>query len=127
MPKYVIDAWAWIEYFDATKHGLKAKEIIENCEIFTNAITISELVSKFLKKGKDPDGMFNAVLSLSKIIDIDAELAKEIGRLHYEVRKTESNFSFADASVLQTARDLNATVLTGDPDFKRLKGVEMLK
>lgn len=127
MPRYVVDAWAWIEYFDATKYGLKAKEVIEKCEIFTNAITISELVSKFLREGKDPVEMFNAVVSLSKIIEIDANSAREIGQLHYEIKRTRSNFSFGDASVLQTARRLNAKVLTGDPDFKGIKDAEMLK
>ncbi len=127
MPRYVVDAWAWVEYFNATKYGLKAKEFIENSEIFTNAITIAELVSKFMREGKNTDELFNAVVSLSKIIEVDANSAKEIGKLHYDVRKTNSNFSFGDASVLQTARALNAKVLTGDPDFKGLKNVELLK
>jgi PIN domain nuclease of toxin-antitoxin system len=125
--KYVIDSWAWIEYFDATKYGLKAKGIIEKHEIFTSAITISELVSKFLKEGKDPNEMVSALVSLSKIINIDINLARGIGMVHYQVKRTNPNFSFGDAAVLYTARSLNAKVLTGDPDFEGIKEVEMLK
>lgn len=127
MPKYVIDSWAWVEYFDATIYGLKAKETIEKGDTFTSAITISELSSKFMKEGRDPEEMVNAVASLSKIIDIDTNVAKGIGKTHYEVRRTNSNFSLGDAAVLYTAKSLNAKVLTGDPDFEGIKDVEMLK
>lgn len=125
--KYVIDSWAWIEYFDATQYGLKAREIIEKHEIFTSAITVSELVSKFMKERRDPDEMVNALASLSRIINIDINLARGIGMVHYQVKRTNPNFSFGDAAVLYTARSLNAKVLTGDPDFKGLKEAEMLK
>ncbi len=127
MPRYVVDSWAWIEYFNATEYGLKAKEIIEKCEIFTSAMTVSELVSKFMKEKKDQEEMIKALVSLSKIVDVDITMARGIGKVHYEVKRINSNFSFGDAAVLHTARESNAKVLTGDPDFKDIKEAEMLK
>jgi predicted nucleic acid-binding protein len=125
---YVIDSWAWIEYFRSTKHGLTAKGIIEGGgNVFTSALTISEVLSKFARMGMDVDDAYIAINTLSRIIEIDAVLARDAGILHSKIKKESPNFGLVDAFVLQTAMALGAKVLTGDPDFKGLRGVEMLK
>ena len=64
---------------------------------------------------------------MSKIIIGSPEFAKEVGVLHAEVKKKIPNFSLGDAFVLQTAKSLNAKVLTGDPDFRSIKEALMLR
>ena len=127
MARYVVDSWAWMEYLDGSEAGRMAKSKIEDREAFTSAITIAEVVSRVSRKGSDADMAFNSIVSLSKIVYVDEEFAKKVGLLHSSIKKRVTNFSLADAFVLQTAKNLDAKVLTGDPDFKGIKDAEMLK
>jgi PIN domain nuclease of toxin-antitoxin system len=127
MNKYVIDAWAWIEYFKGTTAGLDVKKRTQGGEINTNVVTLSEVISKFQRDGLDTNEAFEAVTSMSKMIPINEQFAKEVGLLHANTKKSRPNFSLADAFALYTARRLHAKVLTGDPGFKGLKEAIMLK
>ena len=125
--RYVVDAWAWIEYLKGTTIGLFVKKEIEGNEILTNVVTLSEVMSKFQRDGQDVDEGFQAVTSLSKMIVVNEQFAKGVGVLHAETKKTRSNFSLADAYALYTARKFHAKVLTGDLDFKGLKDAVIIK
>ncbi|MBI2672430.1 PIN domain-containing protein [Candidatus Woesearchaeota archaeon] len=129
MSNFVIDAYAWIEYFNGTKLGIKVKEILEdqNNLIYTNIITISELVSSYKRNSLSFEKEKNILLSTSAIYEINLDFAEEAGRLHAELKKERKNISMADIFVLLTARKLNAKVVTGDEDFKGLKEVVMIK
>ena len=121
--KYVIDAYAWIEYFIESSQGKKVKEVVESQdnEIFTSIITIAEISSIGVREKRDAELGNKIILSLSNIYFINLELSKEAGILHAEIRKKIKDFGLADAFVLLTARKLNAKILTGDPHFKRFK------
>ena len=49
---YVIDSYAWVEYFKGTKRGEIAKEFIETKENATASITITELSEKYERENK---------------------------------------------------------------------------
>ncbi len=125
--RYVIDAWAWIEYLKGTATGLFVKKEIEGKEILTNVVTLSEVMSKFQRDGQDVDEGFQAIASLSKMVAVNEQFAKEVGVLHAETKRTRPNFSLADAYALCTARKFRAKVLTGDLDFKGLKDAVIIK
>jgi PIN domain nuclease of toxin-antitoxin system len=124
--KYVVDSWAWIEYLDGSEIGKKVAMKLKAQEVFTNIVTIAEVISKVGRKQKDPDIAFRAMTSLSNIVAGDDEFAKRVGLLHSGVKKEVPNFSLGDAFTLYTAKSLSAKVLTGDPDFKGIKEAEML-
>jgi predicted nucleic acid-binding protein len=124
MSRYVVDAWAWIEYFRG-KHP-EAKLKIETEYVITSAVTVAEVASKFSREGYNVEDAVGAISSLSKVVLVDTKSAKEAGVLHSQMKRTRPNFSLADSFVLQTARSANAKILTGDKDFKGLKDVIML-
>lgn len=126
MAKYVIDAWAWMEYLDGSELGKKASRIIEGEDVVTSPVTVTEVTSRVSRKGKDPEIAFNSIVSLSKVVQITPEFAKETGLRHSKIKKRIPNFSIGDAFVLQTAKSIGARILTGDPDFKGIKEAEML-
>ena len=64
---------------------------------------------------------------MSKIIEINIELADATGKLHANIKKNRKHMSMADTFVLATARKLNAKVVTGDEDFRGLNEVIMIK
>lgn len=49
-PKYIIDAYAWIEYFRALKYSEVAKKYIENADSVTPSIVVAELSRKLQKE-----------------------------------------------------------------------------
>ncbi len=129
MNRYVIDAWAWIEYFKASKHGAKVKEVLDedNSEIYTCAITLAEVTSKVARENRDYKAAHTLLSSNSQIVSISEELSFEAGIIHFEMRKTLKDFGLADAYVLATARKLGSKVLTGDAHFKNVKEAIVLK
>ncbi len=125
MAKFVVDAYAWIEYLGGTEKGKKAAGIIEDesNEVFTSAATISEVVSKFLRENKDEKIGLNSINSLSIVISLSQEICASAGRIHFEAKKKNKEFGMLDAFVAATARKINAMILTGDDDFKHFKEV----
>jgi predicted nucleic acid-binding protein len=128
MSKYVIDAYAWIEYLDGSEAGHKVSAILEKTdELYTCAVTVAEVVSKVARKGKDVKLAFDVLVSNSQIMDVDEELSLQAGLLHFEIRKTLKDFGLADAYVLATARRLKAKILTGNLHFKNMKEAILVK
>lgn len=122
MTKHIIDAYAWIEYFDGSNKGKKVDSILENNnEIYTCAITIGEVISKVARMGKDTKTAYDILLANSQIINVDEELSLQAGLVHCEMRKTIKDFGLADAYILAAARKLGSKIVTGDPHFKDIK------
>lgn len=129
MSKYVIDAYAWIEYFDGSVLGEKVKRIVEDTKnsIYTNVVTIAELAGHFKRKEFDFAETKKVLLSLSSIYLIDIEFAEEAGKLHVDLKKERKHMGLADVLILLTARKTDAKVVTGDEDFRGLKETVMIK
>jgi predicted nucleic acid-binding protein len=129
MPRYVIDAYAWIEYLIGSEAGSEVNTILENDsnEIYTCAVTVAEVISKVSREGRDVKVAYDVLVNNSQVINVDEELSKETGLLHAEMRKTEKDFGLADAYVLATARKLKSKVLTGDKHFRSVKEAVLLK
>jgi predicted nucleic acid-binding protein len=124
MPKdYVVDAYAWIEYLIGSEAGTKIKTMLEdeNTGIYTNAVTLAEVISKVAREGRNAETVYKILVTNSDIIDADDQLSKEAGITHAEMRKTKKDFGLADAYVLATARKLKTKILSGDPHFKDVK------
>ena len=121
--KYVIDAYAWIEYLRGSKKGELARSIIDgrNNLIYTCAVTLAEVVSKIAREGKDFETAYEILTSNSQIVSVGEEISKSAGLLHSEMRRVKNDFGLADAYVLATARTTKAKVLTGDPHFDGVK------
>jgi len=121
--RYIIDAYAWIEYLIGSKAGEKVKSVLEeeNSEIYTCAVTVAEAVNKTAREGRDFETAYDILLSNSQVVNVDEEVSKEAGLLHSEMRKTKKDFGLADAYVLAIARRINSKVLTRDFHFRGVK------
>ena len=129
MSKYVVDAWAWVEYLIGSEFGKKLNEVLDesNNEVYTCAITLGEVISKVAREKRDTEAAYTMLLSNSQIVNVDEELSKHAGLLHCEMRKITKDFGLADAYVLATAKMLKAQILTGDAHFKGVKEAVLLK
>ncbi|MGB9914157.1 MAG: PIN domain-containing protein [Candidatus Bathyarchaeales archaeon] len=121
--KYIIDAYAWIEYLIGSEAGAKIKQLIEeeNNELYTSAVTLAEVISKIAREKQNVEAAYDIITSNSNIIDVNDQLSKETGILHAKMQKTKKDFGLADAYVLATATKIGAKIITGDPHFKNIK------
>jgi len=123
MSRFIIDAYAWIEYFDGTTKGLTVKKILESDkhECFTGTVTIAEVISKMKRLKKNHVEAFNAMIGLSKILSLSESAALKAGEKHAEMRLTHKDFGMADAFVWAHAKENGLQIMTGDPHFKSFK------
>ena len=127
--KYIIDAWAWIEYFRGSEYGAKLDDILEDpaTEVFTCAITVAEVISKTAREGRDVEAAYDMLLSNAQVVKMDEQNSKQAGLLRAKMRQTTKDFGIADAFILAAADRLGAKIVTGDPHFKGFENTLMIK
>jgi predicted nucleic acid-binding protein len=127
--RYVMDAYAWIEYLIGSELGTKVKTILddESNEVFTCAVTVAEVVSKTIREGRNAETAYNILTGNSVIVDVDSEISRDAGTLHADVRKTKKDFGLSDAYVLAVSKITETKILTGDPHFEGIKNVIPIK
>jgi len=121
--EYVIDSYAWVEYFLGSREGSIAKEYIENGECAISSVTIAELSEKYKRENKDFEKDFHFIIARTKIVELDTKIALLAGEINFENKKKIKNWGMADSIILATAKSLNAKVVTGDGHFRSLNSV----
>ena len=128
--KYVIDSYAWIEYFMGTRMGETVKSLIENSEEkFTPTICMAEVYGKTLKVESQElaEKQRAYIKEKSALVFLDETIAVESARLNVKMRKEIDGWGLADSIVYATATIKKAEVVTGDEHFKKLKNVLFIK
>lgn len=128
--KYVIDSYAWIEYFMGTQAGEKAKPIIESQEEkITPTICLAEIYAKTLKTETqelaEKQRMF--IKEKSALAALDELTAVESAKINATMKREIEGWSLADSIVYATALLKKAEVVTGDEHFKKLENVLFIK
>jgi len=128
MTRYVVDAFGWVEYLAATPFGAQVRVVVEDeeNEIFTAALSVSEVVSRAQREGRDGRRAAGLLEGASVVVPIDFSLAVSTGIIHAEKRRRIMDFPYGDAAILAVAKRLKAKVLTGDPHFRGQENVEFL-
>jgi len=129
--KYVIDSYAWLEYFMGTSAGEKVKNIIDSFadEKLTPTICLAEIYAKVLRV----DGIGTAELqrtfvrTRSALMPLSEEIAIESAKIDVEMKKKIAGWGLADSIVLGTARLTNAKVVTGDEHFHNMSETLFIK
>lgn len=123
--KYIIDSYAWLEYFMGTEAGEKAKKIIDSTahEKLTPSICVSEVYAKILRtEGLEKAELRRNFIKLrSAIVPLNEELAVEAAKIDVKMKEQVRGWSLADSIVFATTKDKKAMVITGDKHFKGLK------
>ena len=125
---YLIDTYAWIEYFLGSSEGIKVKEILEKGNVNTSIISIAELSDKYYRENISEvlEDRYSFIINTVKILPISLDIAKNIGIRKIELRKKSPKASIADAIIYETSLQHNLIIVTGDPYFKELDNVLFL-
>lgn len=125
--EFVIDSYAWIEYFRGSPAGSVAQRYIETDSAATSTLTLAELREKYLKERW---GFFEEDLKFmttrTSILAVDRTIALLAGEINHERKKTKRDWGMADSIILATTRNVSAKVVTGDRHFEDLPDVIML-
>ncbi len=132
--KYVIDAYAWIEYFKASKYGENAKKYIESKSAITPTIVVAEVSRKLQKEinlgNETSEGRLKRlefIRASSQIIALDFETAAEAGKTNVNIRTKAKDFGLADSIIMCTAKQIKGKVVTGDEHFRNLDETIFIK
>jgi predicted nucleic acid-binding protein len=125
--EFVIDSYAWLEYFRGSQAGKKAKGYIEGGAAATSAVTLAELREKYLKEnwesfGKDSDFL----TTKTYLVPVEKSLALLAGEINHSQMKVIKDWGMADSLILATARNASAKVVTGDRHFEGLPETIMI-
>ncbi len=124
---YVIDSFAWIEYFAGSKAGEFAKRHIESSDSITPTIVIAELSEKYARLKQDFYNKLKFIMLKSRTIALSEDIAILAGTINMERKKQVGRWGLVDSIILATARLQNANVVTGDEHFRDLGEAIMIK
>lgn len=125
MNTYIIDTWAWVEYFRGSDIGSRAKPQIETANNITPTIVLAEMSQKFKQLGRtDLADKVSFIKQKSAILPLDESTAMLAGEVRANV--PVQGMGLVDCILLAVARLYNAKVVTGDPHFRDLPEAEFI-
>ena len=126
---YLFDTYAWIEYFLGSEEGEIVKQLLENETISTLIISIAELSDKYYREDlfKEWDQRYNFITNKSIILPISLEIAKRVGQRKWQLRSQGKSVGLADSLIIETAKEKDLLIVTGDPHFKDVDNVRFLR
>ncbi|MFQ6074516.1 MAG: type II toxin-antitoxin system VapC family toxin [Candidatus Bathyarchaeia archaeon] len=117
-----LDSFAWIEYFMGSKRGARVREYVESeGPLYTPAICLTEIRSRYLREGEDPTSRLNFILDRSLIIPIDTDIALSAPDV-----KQRHKLHTIDAVVYASSQNKGITLVTGDRHFRDLPDTEII-
>ncbi|MDH5811860.1 MAG: type II toxin-antitoxin system VapC family toxin [Candidatus Verstraetearchaeota archaeon] len=128
--RYVIDSYAWIEYFMGTKPGEMVKPIIEGLEEkITPTICLAEVYSKTLKvEGEEQaERQIKFIKERSALAPLEESVAIKAAKIDVAMKRKVVGWGLADSIVYATGLLKKAEVVTGDVHFQGLKNVIFIK
>jgi len=118
---YVIDSYAWIEYFRGTETGKKVRPFVEGGSAATSVLTLAELREKYLREKWSTFSEDAAyITSRTLLTQVDREIAILAGEINHRRKTERKGWGMADSLILATARVASAKVVTGDRHFEDL-------
>lgn len=125
MTSYIIDTWAWMEYFRGSDIGTRAKPQIENSNNITPTIVLAEMSQKFKQLGRsDLPEKLRFIRQRSMILPLDESIALLAGEIRANV--PVQGMGLVDCILLAASRLYSAKVVTGDPHFRGLAEAEFI-
>ena len=125
--EYVIDSYAWIEYFRGTEAGRHVRPYVEGDSAATSTLTVAELKEKYLReKWASFEEDLGFISTRTVLTPVDHSIAIMAGEINHKRKKIKSDWGMADSIILATARTASAKVVTGDPHFEGLSDVILI-
>lgn len=128
MTTYLIDTFAWVEYFRGTEKGGMLRNLLNNSknEFITIECCIAELKMWTIKSKINFQAIFEVVQANSTLCPIILEDWLNAAEIREEMRKTRKKFGLIDALLLSKQKQDKCKLISGDPHFKNLPNVAFM-
>jgi predicted nucleic acid-binding protein len=128
MVRYIIDTYAWIEYFRGSGKGDVLRKLFSNPsnKFVTMECCIAELKGACLKDKSNFDYIFRVVKENSFVFPVLLEHWLAAAEMKSDMRKKFKDFGLIDALLMAKQKELSCHIITGDKHFKELKNVVYL-
>jgi predicted nucleic acid-binding protein len=118
--EFILDSYAWIEYFNGSLQGAKVKEMLATKRALTPSIVIAELAFRYADWSEWKQ-MLAFIQANTEITGLNYQTANYAGQIKQAIReRLKNNFGLADAIILATAKEHRAKIVTGDQHFKEM-------
>ncbi|MBI2147156.1 PIN domain-containing protein [Candidatus Woesearchaeota archaeon] len=126
---YIIDSYAWIEYFIGSSKGsvLKKLFLAQENTFLTLSCCLGEIKGWTLREQRNFTGLFTIIRANSTIIPLSDDDWMIAADIRFEQRKKQKDFGFIDAVILAKQQELSCKVISGDVHFRGLKDVIFLE
>ena len=126
--KFILDAYAWIEYILGTKKGLAVRSILldKSNRIFTMESNLAEIKEWCVRQEYDFNIIFPKIRQVSLIVPVILDDWLRAAEIKTDRRKKMKDFGLIDAVLLAYQEKARATIVTGDPHFKGIDNVKLL-
>lgn len=126
---YIIDSYAWVEYFIGSQRGEMLKKLFldEKNHFATVECCLAEIQGWALNNGQDFNSLFRIIRANSTIALITEHDWIDAGKERFEQRKTQKDFGLIDAVILTKQKECNGFIVTGDKHFKGKKNIVFLE
>jgi len=119
---YIIDSYAWVEYFLGSEKGQKVKRLFESDnEFVTYECCLAELKGWCIRNNINFEEVINIIEINSEIKQITKDIWINAASIKSEMMKKIQDFGLIDAILLANQKILNCKILTGDKHFKDFK------
>ena len=128
-PIYVLDSFAILAYFQAEPGGTKVKNLLQQAKAGDavapmSLINLGEVI--YITGRKLGNDRAKEILDDIKLLPIQlAEVTLERVLAAAQI-KTRYPISYADAFAVALAQELNAAIVTGDPEFEQVESIVTL-
>ena len=125
----VLDSYAWVEYFRGTDAGRTVAEELASGLVGTPLVVVAELRDKYVRE-RVPDWSKDLayIKETTALLPEDEGIAVRAGETTNRMRaEGRRDFGLIDGIILETARALDAVLVTGDPHFRGLRDLTFLE
>src|SRR3990167_8177213 len=125
-PLFVLDSFALLAFFQVEPGGPRVRQLLEEAAQGKARLAITTVnLGEVVYRTERQHGLERAQEVLGKIaeyeptvVEVDRELALAAAHL-----KARHKMAYADCIAAALAQRLDATVVTGDPDFRQVEGL----
>ncbi len=119
----LLDSYCWFEYFFGSRTGARVRKTIDSAEeILVSSINVFEVYRRYLRmRPSEAVEKKRFLLARAKIIPVDSEIACFAAGI-----SAKHDLHAMDSIIYATAAKNECRLLTGDKDFRKLPGVELV-
>lgn len=122
----LLDSWIWIEIFKRTPKSSLLVERIRNEKRYTSTLSLAEVAFWCTQNGLNPHQYTENIQKNATVLHVNEPVAIEAGKRLAVLRPQIRGIGMVDAIIYTQAQSANMPVLTGDPHFRNLPGVQFI-